>query len=88
MKIKDSVIEELKSTLEEFVAEYGEKYGKYMFSNELGIIENKLYSEVKNRFKLKGLELISCAPEIYQSDVEGELPVVDEAEAVPFLDVV
>ena len=89
MKIKEDIIQNLQAVLEEYIAEYGPKYGKYMFSRELGALENRLYTEAKKAGNMSDFELISCLQADSSGEVEGELAAAEEdSNSIPFLEVV
>ena len=77
MKINDETIRHLQTVLADYVAESGEHFGKYLFSKELGMIENRLYSET-----------IAGTDQTDTFEFEGELPVVDDPELLPTLEAV
>ena len=89
MKITQEMIQQLRSVLAEYIVESGENRGKFMFSKDLGMIENQLYNEVSDKVGIFGYEQFSRTFDNYQDEVEGELAVVeDDLNPPPFLEVV
>ena len=47
MKISEDIIQQLQAVLADYIAEAGVNEGKYLFSRDLGELENRLYNETK-----------------------------------------
>ncbi len=87
MKISEETIQNLRNALNSYISESGESIGKYLFSKEIGIIENKLYSEAS--CISANIGHFDYPQELNGDKVEGELPVVDDAaELLPIPDAV
>ena len=85
MKIDEKVVQELRKVLTEYIMESGERRGKFMFSKDLGIIENELYNEVWEG--KSGYDLFDRPDDLTGTTVEEELEAVDD-NRLPFLGVI
>ena len=83
MKISEDIIQQLQAVLADYIAEAGVNEGKYLFSRDLGELENRLYTEAKaSPF---GFDFSAFPPDAFSDEIAGEL---DAVEDLPILEAV